>query len=111
MAVKAQLRLAGIKYALLFPAKLRVIDDDKTHFFHTADAAWKWAQAKGLGIPVPSQTEDDTGWIPKKPRKRRTRRQEGRLTRKQAEGERSRLLADIASQSNNRYRALVPDSE
>lgn len=32
-AVKARLRTEGVSYAILFPAKLRVIHDGKAHFY------------------------------------------------------------------------------
>ena len=46
--VKRVLRQLDIKYALFFPAKLRVIYKERTHFFQTAEAVWDWMEAPGL---------------------------------------------------------------
>ncbi|XP_041430045.1 NIMA-related kinase 6 S homeolog isoform X1 [Xenopus laevis] len=40
--VKRRLRNAGILYSMLYPAKLRVVQGDRTHFFVTALDADKW---------------------------------------------------------------------
>ncbi|KAJ1087947.1 hypothetical protein NDU88_001106 [Pleurodeles waltl] len=43
--VKRRLRTEGLKYALLFPARLRVTFNQKTHFFETPDSACDWLDA------------------------------------------------------------------
>ena len=42
-AVKIKLRAMGLQYMLMFPAKLKVIHEGKTHFFSTSREAWDWA--------------------------------------------------------------------
>lgn len=43
-AVKAGLRSKGIKYSVLFPAKLRVIDGETVRFFTSPKEAAKWLE-------------------------------------------------------------------
>lgn len=43
-AVKAGLRSKGIKYSVLFPAKLWVIDGETVHFFTSPREAAKWLE-------------------------------------------------------------------
>ena len=107
--VKACLRSAKMKYALLFPAKLRVVDGDTTHFFQKPEAAWQWLRSKGLG---PAATEqDDRDWSTRKTRRRRGRGPCGHPSPERAAVERSKLLSDIISQDSNRYRELSRDSD
>ena len=42
-AVKIKLRAMGLKYMLLFPAKLKVLHEGRSHFFTTPQSAWDWA--------------------------------------------------------------------
>ncbi|KAJ1155681.1 hypothetical protein NDU88_008410 [Pleurodeles waltl] len=42
IAVKRALRDEGIQYSLLFPARLRVVTEDRSTFFQTPDEAWQW---------------------------------------------------------------------
>ena len=44
LTVKRKLHALNLKYALLFPARLRVTDDGKTHFFETPTEAWSWLE-------------------------------------------------------------------
>lgn len=41
---KCCLRVHHLKYAMLFPACLRVEDDDKTHFFDDLEAVITWLE-------------------------------------------------------------------
>ena len=41
--VKSKLRTMGLQYRLMFPAKLKVLHNGKSHFFSTPGAAWEWA--------------------------------------------------------------------
>ena len=41
--VKQKLRALGIRYMLMFPAKLKVIYQGKVLFFVTSESAWDWA--------------------------------------------------------------------
>ena len=38
------MREAGLKYSLLFPAKLKIIQDNNSYFFTSAEAAWEWME-------------------------------------------------------------------
>lgn len=38
--VKCRLRVLHLKYAMLFPARLRVEEDDRVQFFETPTSAW-----------------------------------------------------------------------
>ena len=49
MEVKREMRQEGIKYALMFPAKLRVTLDDSTHIFFTPAEAWDWWETYKAG--------------------------------------------------------------
>lgn len=40
--VKAQLRTKGLKYSMLFPARLRVVDDETTRYFTSPEEASHW---------------------------------------------------------------------
>lgn len=40
--VKAQLRNKGLKYSMLFPARLRVIDGETTRYFTSPEEASHW---------------------------------------------------------------------
>lgn len=40
--VKAQLRLKGLKYSMLFPARLRVIDGESSRYFTSPEEASRW---------------------------------------------------------------------
>lgn len=44
-AIKAALRRKGIKYSILFPAKLRVVDGETVHFFPNPKDASAWLEA------------------------------------------------------------------
>ena len=44
--LKKSLREQNIRYAMLFPAKLRVADGTKTHFFMTPEEGWRWLEAR-----------------------------------------------------------------
>ncbi|KAJ1189108.1 hypothetical protein NDU88_005859 [Pleurodeles waltl] len=89
--VKACLRKHNIKYALLFPARLRIQDDTRTLFFTSPEDAWTWLHAKGLADPLdtialgadrPSSTSG----------RRQRKKQGAKPSPEQAQTERSRLL-------------------
>ena len=46
LKIKNQLRSLSIQYALIYPAKLRVVDGDSTRFFTTPEDAWTWLHAR-----------------------------------------------------------------
>ncbi|KAJ1099297.1 hypothetical protein NDU88_004399 [Pleurodeles waltl] len=51
---KHALRENGIKYAMLFPAKLRVEHDGKTHFFTSPQLVWEWLEARNMSTLIHS---------------------------------------------------------
>ena len=56
-AIKKKLRDLGLKYSLLFPAKLRVVFNGKTHFLDTPAAAWSWVEERVEGSAPASQND------------------------------------------------------
>ena len=63
-AVKKRLRDLGLKYSLLFPAKLRVVFNGKAQFFDDPAAAWSWMEERVEGTNPASQNDKD--WKPVK---------------------------------------------
>ncbi|XP_041441303.1 uncharacterized protein LOC121400993 [Xenopus laevis] len=51
--VKRQLRDLKLVYAMLYPAKLKVIDANKSHFFNTPEEALSWIEARSGRGPRP----------------------------------------------------------
>ena len=45
--MKRRLRVLHLKYAMLFPARLRVEEDGRAQFFDTPAAAAAWLDRKG----------------------------------------------------------------
>ncbi|KAJ1204399.1 hypothetical protein NDU88_008177 [Pleurodeles waltl] len=69
--VKKRLRTEGLKYALLFPARLRVTFNQKTHFFDTPDSACDW-----LDVTFPHLGSEERDALP--PRQPHQSRRSGR---------------------------------
>lgn len=46
MEAKRQLRSRHYSYAMLFPARLRVVGEDRAHFFDTPEAVLAWLENK-----------------------------------------------------------------
>ena len=64
--VKQKLRERNVKYMLLYPAKLKIIHNGKTHFFETPEEVWDWMEIrKPDRDPPPTQKR---GWS--RPRRR-----------------------------------------
>lgn len=42
--VKTQLRTKGMKYSMLFPARLRVVDGESTRYFTSPEEASHWLE-------------------------------------------------------------------
>ena len=66
-AVKIKLRAMGLQYMLMFPAKLKVIHEGKTHFFSTSREAWDWA-TESPHIVCNAVPEWGAGAVPKEKR-------------------------------------------
>lgn len=43
--VKAHLRTKGLKYSMLFPARLRVVDGESTRYFTSPEEALQWLES------------------------------------------------------------------
>ncbi|KAJ1203954.1 hypothetical protein NDU88_007735 [Pleurodeles waltl] len=71
MTVKQRLRALQIKYALLYQAKLKIIDQETTHIFQSPEDVWTWLHAKVLVEATEEEKDADT-WIT--PKLRRLRR-------------------------------------
>ncbi|KAJ1168974.1 hypothetical protein NDU88_000886 [Pleurodeles waltl] len=69
MSVKQRLCDLQIKYALLFQATFKVMDQEKTHIFQSPEDVWTWLHAKGLAATLGEEKEMDT-WVTPKPRRR-----------------------------------------
>lgn len=46
MEAKRQLRIHHYSYAMLFPARLCVVGEDRAHFFDTPEAVLTWLESK-----------------------------------------------------------------
>ncbi|KAJ1113493.1 hypothetical protein NDU88_001736 [Pleurodeles waltl] len=57
LGVKRALREEGLRYSLLFPAKLKIISDGTTHFFQEPDEAWAWLESYRAGTISTKQVE------------------------------------------------------
>lgn len=53
--MKRKLQKAQLKYALLFPARLKIIHYKKSHFFESPADAEEWLEVMGLGSTQDSQ--------------------------------------------------------
>ena len=109
MMVKRQLRSLDIKYALLFPARLKVIYDSSTHFFSTPEDTWTWLHAKGLATRMPAEDEGAEWRIPKQ-RKRRNRGGARGPTRSQSDQERSGALEAVVIHVQNSFSPLLTEA-
>ncbi|KAE8579981.1 hypothetical protein XENTR_v10024258 [Xenopus tropicalis] len=49
--VKQQLRQRRIPYAMIFPARLRITDNGKTHFFNTPEETTAWLETRPRNSP------------------------------------------------------------
>ena len=58
MAVKRELREAGIQYSLMFPARLKVMLDGNTTFFNEPEEAWSWLELYRKGEVGPMSTKN-----------------------------------------------------
>lgn len=54
-AVKRKLQTAHLKYALLFPARLKIIHDQKSYYFQNPAEAEEWIDVMGIGDVQDSQ--------------------------------------------------------
>ena len=110
-AIKASLRDMGLKYALLFPAKLRVVDGEKVRFFQSAVEAGQWLDERNVGTTAHGKAAEEQEWATKTSHKRKVRKPRGRPTPEQATSERSKVVAELLTQTSNRYAGLVLDSD
>ena len=112
-AVKAQLRKVNLPYALLFPARLRVIEADTSHFFTTPKDAWDWLHIKGVQ-DIPEETgSDGDGWSEAhRCRKRhRLKKPRAKPSLSQIAQEQAEAVALVSQHDANRYHALTRDLE
>ena len=105
LKVKTHLRSLDMKYALLFPAKLRVIDGDTTRFFTTPEDTWTWLHARGLANHT-VESLSDKEWNSPRPQRKRNRRPERGPTRSQKELERSKTIEAVSLHIHNSYSPL-----
>lgn len=99
LAVKKALRDEGLQYSLMFPARLRVTLNEKTHFHDSPEEAWDWLELYKAGAGDVHQVENTLGEKPKPKRLKRTRRTHKmtqRPTTQQTAKERSETLQGVA---------------
>ncbi|KAJ1168815.1 hypothetical protein NDU88_000728 [Pleurodeles waltl] len=89
----------------MFPAKLRVITDERTHVFTSPEDAWTWMHAKGFAQPREAAGADEN-WSTTKPRKRSKRHTRGQPTEEQAAEERARALKETPLLTRNSFETL-----
>lgn len=62
--VQQKLRAMGLKYMMLYPAKLKVLHESQSHFFVTPEEVWDWLEVRGDGrIPVPGVGRISDGYL------------------------------------------------
>ncbi|KAJ1176102.1 hypothetical protein NDU88_001385 [Pleurodeles waltl] len=72
MAVKRAVREAGVQYSLLFPARLRVMQEGHGTFFQTLEEAWEWLEANNVGGGSKTPLREHREQWRRKARKRRS---------------------------------------
>lgn len=116
LAAKRQLREHNLKYALLFPARLKVIHDQKSLFFESPEEVIEW-----LEITFTSQASAGTsaGEPPRPQRQRlergtaRTRRDKLLMSQQAAESKRDALqtVAELTDSGRQPLAELVASSD
>ena len=71
LAVKRELRESGIQYALMFPARLRIMVDGDSRFYTEPQAAWDWLELYKSGKDGRSSQNENHGGAQRKKMKRR----------------------------------------
>ena len=71
LLIKNILRELGLKYSLLFPARLRVVQNGKVHFFDAPADAWTWIEERVEGVGPIAQLDKDWKPVMNKCRKQR----------------------------------------
>ena len=110
-AVKAQLRKMNLSYALLFPARLRVVEADTSHFFTTPKDAWDWLHTKGIQ-DIPEETgPDGDGWSVARRRCKQyhSKKPRAKPSMSQIAQEQAEAVISVSQHDANRYRALARD--
>ena len=80
MKVKRKLREINYRYSLLFPARLRVEAQGKTHFFEDPQHVWDWLESIGHGADSPPPEEEaDSSRSAAEPGRRRRPRMKRRM--------------------------------
>ncbi|KAJ1187096.1 hypothetical protein NDU88_003875 [Pleurodeles waltl] len=103
--VKQRLRELNYKYALLFPAKLRVIDGEATRLFQSQEDVWTWLHAKGL-VHSASDTLEDTTWLTPHSKLRKRKSSKAGPSRTQAVTEQEKAIQETVHFSQNSFLAL-----
>ena len=103
LAVKRELREAGVQYALMFPARLTVMVDGNITFFKERKEAWDWLELYKKGQDGPKGAGAESR-APKRPRRRRNMQNQKtyRLTRSQAERDKKAAIEAAGSISTQK---------
>ena len=115
-AVKIKLRAMGLQYMLMFPAKLKVIHEGKTHFFSTSREAWDWA-TESPHITCNAVPEWGAGLGPREKRENTDQTKEGsKMKRQRSRSRRTRPRptdpwGGTNLQQEARPGATTPDSD
>ncbi|KAJ1206516.1 hypothetical protein NDU88_001921 [Pleurodeles waltl] len=103
--VKQQLSELEIKYALLLPVKMKVIDGEITHMFLSPEDAWTWLHTKGLPRDPPDSPSNED-WLVPKTRLRKGRSIKVRPTKDQVAAEQARTVSGAELHSMNTFTLL-----
>ncbi|KAJ1190801.1 hypothetical protein NDU88_000120 [Pleurodeles waltl] len=103
---KQILRDKNYSYSLMYPAKLRVVDGERSHIFPISEDAWTWIHAKGLIDPT-AETRTQKEWLTPQPRRKKksTCKTESGPTKSQVEAEQLQIL-----KLANRFSSIQPRS-
>ena len=98
LAVKKELRNEGIQYALMFPAKLKIMVDGKANFFVEPREVRDWLELyrKGRDAP-PAPAQDKSEWTAPKPKRKKQVWTSRKPTRTQSEREKRAALRAAGS--------------
>ena len=96
------MRELNLKYALIFPANLKVIRDDKTWFFTEVEVAWEWLKSRfpdGAGECIRKNLRTRGNKIRKRNKAKRPTPQQSKDEQRAAVANISDLLGDNSARN------------
>ncbi|XP_069082624.1 adenylate cyclase type 10 [Pleurodeles waltl] len=103
--IKQRLREHNLKYALMFPTRLQLISEERTHVFATPADAWTWMHAKGIAQSMEEERENGE-WLSSPVRRRPKRRSKAQPKKTQAAAERAKVLRDTTLHTHYSFTML-----